>query len=91
MNRDEWIKYIEECPLENLANMKYHFDNVIRSRNLNKIKGIADQVLQAYFRDNSSRIESWFNIITPVGVSMLKLHAQLSELRDKQWTKVHLA
>lgn len=51
----------------------------------------ADQVLQAYFRDNSSRIESWFNIITPVGVSMLKLHAQLSELRDKQWTKVHLA
>lgn len=49
----------------------------------------ADQVLQVYFKDNLRRIETWFNIITPKGGSMQKLHAQISQLRDKDWEALH--
>ena len=49
----------------------------------------ADQVLQAYFRDNEKRIEQWFNIITPRGAPIEDLKSQLSKLRDKNWSKIH--
>ncbi len=41
----------------------------------------ADQVLQLYFKENTSRIEKWFNIITPINASMQTLHSQISQLR----------
>lgn len=50
----------------------------------------ADQVLQTYFRDNRDRIERWFSIITPNRSSIDKLKLQLSQLRDKDWAKIHL-
>ena len=49
----------------------------------------ADQVLQAYFRDNELRIEGWFNIISPVRSTVRKLQAELSQLRDKDWRAIH--
>ena len=49
----------------------------------------ADQVLQAYFRDNASRIETWFNVITPRTLSMNTLQSQLSALREKDWRAVY--
>ena len=49
----------------------------------------ADQVLQAYFRDNSYRIKKWFNVIAPKSGSMEELLSQISELRDKDWRMVH--
>ena len=49
----------------------------------------ADQVLQAYFRDNERRIEDWFNIITPARSSVRNLQRELSQLRDKDWRAVH--
>ncbi len=49
----------------------------------------ADQVLQAYFRDNERRIEGWFNVIAPARSSMRKLQRELSQLRDKDWRAVH--
>lgn len=49
----------------------------------------ADQVLQAYFRDNRQRIEKWFNVIAPKNGSMRKLQSQISRLRDKDWRTVH--
>jgi hypothetical protein len=49
----------------------------------------ADQVLQAYFRDNARRIETWFNIIAPPSLSMSTLQAQLSQLRDKNWRSIY--
>jgi len=49
----------------------------------------ADQVLQSYFADNSSRIEKWFNVITPKSGSMRKLHSQIAQLRDKDWEALH--
>lgn len=49
----------------------------------------ADQVLQAYFRDNERRIEGWFNVIAPVRSSLRELQRELSQLRDKDWRSVH--
>ncbi len=49
----------------------------------------ADQVLQTYFRDNVNRIEKWFNIITPKNGTMKDVHFQISQLRDKNWEKIH--
>ncbi len=49
----------------------------------------ADQVLQRYFRDNTKRVEGWFNIIVPARETPRGLHLQLSRLRSKNWTKVH--
>lgn len=49
----------------------------------------ADQVLQSYFKDNLSRVEKWFNIITPKNETMPKLHSQISQLRDKDWEALH--
>jgi hypothetical protein len=49
----------------------------------------ADQVLQEYFRQNSDRIGSWFNIIAPLHGTIDALRAQLAQLREKDWAKVH--
>lgn len=49
----------------------------------------ADQVLQLYFKENTNRIEKWFNIITPINESMQTLHYQISQLRDKNWQIIH--
>jgi len=49
----------------------------------------ADQVLQTYFRDNGERIKGWFNVITPSNSSIDNLKLQLSQLRDKDWAKIH--
>jgi hypothetical protein len=49
----------------------------------------ADQVLQAYFGDNSTRIERWFNVVAPEDGSMSKLRAQVAQLRDKNWSAIH--
>jgi hypothetical protein len=49
----------------------------------------ADQVLQKYFKDKAERIEKWFNIIGPPKGTMKSLEAELSKLRNKDWTTVH--
>ena len=54
-----------------------------------QMKYEADQVLQKYFRDNESRIASWFNVIAPAGRSVSTLQDELSTLRSKNWTGVH--
>jgi hypothetical protein len=49
----------------------------------------ADQVLQKYFRENGEQIEKWFNIIGPPKSKMRTLKLELSELRGKNWRKIH--
>lgn len=49
----------------------------------------ADQVLQAYFKNNEHRIEEWFNVIGPKGGTVSTLQSELSQLRKKDWRKVH--
>ena len=48
----------------------------------------ADKVLQDYFRANSQRIESWFNIITPVKEPMATLRKQINTLANKNWREI---
>jgi len=49
----------------------------------------ADQVLQSYFKDNLTCVESWFNIISPSKGTMYDLKSQVSILRDKNWQGIH--
>jgi hypothetical protein len=51
----------------------------------------ADKVLQDYFRANSKRIESWFNIITPVKQPMATLRKQINTLSKKNWPEIFKA
>ena len=48
----------------------------------------ADKVLQDYFRVNSRRIESWFNVITPAGQPMGTLRKHINTLADKNWAEI---
>lgn len=48
----------------------------------------ADAVLQAYFREHASRIEGWFNVITPQTGSLKKLRSELTLLDAKNWTAI---
>ena len=48
----------------------------------------ADKVLQDYFRANSKRIESWFNIITPAKEPMTTLRKQIATLSKKNWAEI---
>ncbi|MCX6896152.1 MAG: hypothetical protein NTZ16_11765 [Verrucomicrobia bacterium] len=48
----------------------------------------ADKVLQDYFRANSKRIESWFNVITPVKQPMTTLRKQIATLSKKNWAEI---
>lgn len=49
----------------------------------------ADQVLQKYFGENGRRIEKWFNVIQPPKGVVKTLKSELSQLRDKDWRRVH--
>lgn len=49
----------------------------------------ANQVLQAYFTRDLTRIEKWFNVIAPKGGTMGELRAQITRLRAKKWSAVH--
>jgi hypothetical protein len=49
----------------------------------------ADRLLQAYFAENLSNVENWFNVIAPVDASIDKLKTQVSQLRDKNWREVY--
>ena len=48
----------------------------------------ADLVLQQYFAVHAKKIESWFNVITPVGQSLIKLREELKTLNGKDWNRV---
>ncbi len=49
----------------------------------------ADQLLLAYFTENLSRIENWFNIITPQAVDIHTLRAHITQLKNNDWRMVH--
>jgi len=49
----------------------------------------ADQVLQKFFQNNAKEIQSWFNIIAPKAGSILTLLEDLSQLRSKEWSRIH--
>ena len=48
----------------------------------------ADEVLQNYFTKNISRIEKWFNVISPKKASIGRLKKQIHVLSKKNWPKI---
>lgn len=50
----------------------------------------ADRVLRSYFRENSSRIARWFNVIGPKDGTVEDLKLQISQLHNKDWRAIHL-
>jgi hypothetical protein len=50
-----------------------------------KIQLAADLVLQEYFSENLSAIESWFNVISPTDCSIAELKQELALLSSKDW------
>jgi hypothetical protein len=49
----------------------------------------ADTVLQKYFKSNSAKIASWFNIITPESNDLTTLRSQIAKLAGKEWSRIH--
>lgn len=48
----------------------------------------ADLALQEYFRANLSKIESWFNVISPAGRSIFGLKREIELLSTKEWKEI---
>jgi len=48
----------------------------------------SDTILLKYFRDNLSKIEGWFNIISPEGKTIADLKRELQELKTKDWKSI---
>lgn len=48
----------------------------------------ADYALQAYFQKNITRIEQWFNIISPPQFDIRTLKSQVSQLVQKDWKRI---
>ena len=53
-----------------------------------KIALSADLALQNYFSSNLSKVESWFNVISPVGHSVTELKRELALLASKNWKEI---
>jgi hypothetical protein len=48
----------------------------------------SDIALCEYFSDNLSKIESWFNIISPKKKTIVNLKKELSILSKKNWENI---
>ena len=49
----------------------------------------SDIVLRSYFSSNLKRIEGWFNVISPKGMSLSEMKRDLSVLAGKDWEGVY--
>jgi hypothetical protein len=53
-----------------------------------KIALAADLALQEYFSTNLTSIETWFNVISPAGYSIIELKQELALLSSKKWEAI---
>lgn len=49
----------------------------------------ADVVLKKYFQENEARVDSWFDVISPVGSNLRLLQKELLTLHKKDWKKIY--
>ena len=49
---------------------------------------LADIELINYFKNNTSRIEKWFNIISPLDSNIEQLRDEISVLSKKNWSDI---
>jgi hypothetical protein len=54
-----------------------------------KIDYFADIALTNYFKENETRIKSWFNVITPKNRSLEELKNELYILSNKNWWEIY--
>lgn len=94
---DGLAEFIYDIVLSNKREVQAAKDAFRRSYSADKTKNSftkvqmdlhADKVLQDYFRTNSKRIESWFNIITPAKQPMTALQKQIATLSKKNWAEI---
>ena len=48
----------------------------------------AHQQLINYFKINASKIEKWFNVISPINGDLLQLRKEIKTLQDKKWEEI---
>jgi hypothetical protein len=48
----------------------------------------ADKAIQRYFEEHLADIEGWFNVVSPVGVSIEVLKRELDSLANKDWETI---
>ena len=53
-----------------------------------KISLLADKAIQEYFKENLSKIESWFNIISPIKKNIKHLKLDINSLIQKKWKEI---
>jgi len=90
----EFIDEVILHPLKKYEKIKFAF---LASYNSEKTKNQftkvqmnldANNALLNYFNDNISKIENWFNIISPTDVNLDKLKEEISLLKNKDWSKI---
>ena len=60
-------------------------DNVFTKK---KMEQAAHFALDAYFAENISSIESWFNVISPNGGTLQELKCIIETLKNKEWEAI---
>jgi len=53
-----------------------------------KMEQAAHFALDAYFEENSAKIENWFNVISPNGGTLNDLKLTLETLKNKDWRAI---
>ena len=53
-----------------------------------KISLSADKAIQEYFKENLSKIENWFNIISPISKNIQNLKSDINSLTQKKWEEI---
>jgi len=96
---DEGIaQFVEEILLNPVNEVSAARDAFIKSytgeKGVNRFTKVqialdADHALQNFFESNLSTIESWFNIISPVGRNLELLRTDLNILSRKNWKVIH--
>jgi hypothetical protein len=77
------------------SNAEYAFDMSYKKDKIGniftkvKMDNACDIALCEYFKTNSKKIESWFNIIAPKEKSISLLRAELETLSSKKWWEIY--
>ncbi|MDR1483964.1 MAG: hypothetical protein LBT09_03975 [Planctomycetaceae bacterium] len=79
-------KYIKEAFDKSYNNNNNKKRNVFTKV---KIDYYADIALTNYFKENETRIKSWFNVITPKNRNLDELKNELSILSNKNWWEIY--
>jgi len=75
--------------VKNAFDMSYQKDKLGNVFTKVKMDNACDIALCEYFKTNSKKIESWFNIIAPKEKSISLLRAELETLSSKKWWEIY--